>query len=163
MRHDEGNVVSPSSAYSVLSETFSPKSTSTQEAMTREHRLSIRRYEMEKMEPRSIPHEVTHESDLDLSSAAPPPPVPTRKPGTPVEKLLANQNFGTREQRGSLRKIQCKSLAEKIHSQSQSPSVPRRKDIENNNTPKAAPTQNVNTSNKKEGKKIEKWFEYGSV
>ena len=158
--NDEVRAISPSSStYSVRSETFSPKSTSTQNAMgTCEHRLSIRRYEMDKMEPRSIPHEATHESDLEISS---PPPIPVRKPGTPVDKLLANQNFGTREQRGSLRKMQRKSLAEKIHSQSSSPSIPRRKDVENNNTP--PPAHDGTTPNKKEGKKNDTWYEYGSV
>ncbi|XP_066932183.1 girdin-like [Clytia hemisphaerica] len=149
-----------SGSFSARSENFSPTSTSTQNAFgTREHRVSIRRYEMDKMEPRALPEEATHESELDSdandTNEPLPPPIPKRQPGTPLEKLLANQNFGTREQRGSLRKMQRKSMQEKINSQSNSPAVPR-KELENNNAP-------YTPDGKKSEKKPDTWYEYGSV
>jgi len=151
-----------SGSFSTRSETFSPTSTSSVAAFgSRENRSSVRRYEMEHMQRRTLPEQATHESELEPSivDPTPPPPVPPRQPGTPLEKLLANQNFGTREQRGSLRKIQRKSLAgsQPVTPQSSSPAIPR-KDNDNNNTPSTQPT----TNNRKQ-EKSDTWYEYGSV
>lgn len=90
------------------SESFSPVSTSSVNPFgSREQRASIRRYEIERMEPRKLPENIGSETDLSSPRTDPtPPPIPPKQPGTPIEKLLANQNFGTREQRGSLRRIQ---------------------------------------------------------
>lgn len=85
------------------SESFSPVSTSSINPFgSREQRTSIRRYEIERMEPRKLPENIGGQTDLSSPRTDPtPPPIPPKQPGTPIEKLL-----GTREQRGSLRKIQ---------------------------------------------------------
>lgn len=90
------------------SESFSPVSTSSVIPLgSHEQRASLRRYEFERMEPRKLPENAESQADLSSPSINPtPPPIPPKKPGTPMEKLLANKNFGTREQRGSLRKVQ---------------------------------------------------------